>query len=165
MDSERPAFANNEMTRIFIACFARAGGGEIHLPGDLAGGIRVILFNCGSWCLYCNAQLAAFRERRINSSRRASKSSQYRWTIGKRRRRSLKSTSSASRSPAAPMRERFPQSPAPSSMTIPSTSRQPASSSIPKAGAFLSSSCAMYELLSGLTARTLRHQLCKPRRQ
>jgi peroxiredoxin len=35
----------------------------------------------------------------------------------------------------------------------------------PEGRRFLSSSCAMYELLSGLTARTLRHQLCKPRRQ
>jgi len=40
--------------------FARAGGGEIHLPVDLAGGFGVILFHRGSWCPYCNAQLAAF---------------------------------------------------------------------------------------------------------
>jgi peroxiredoxin len=40
--------------------FARAGGGGIHLPGDLAGGFGVILFHRGSWCPYCNAQLAAF---------------------------------------------------------------------------------------------------------
>jgi peroxiredoxin len=40
--------------------FARAGGGAIHLPGDLAGGFGVILFHRGSWCPYCNAQLAAF---------------------------------------------------------------------------------------------------------
>ena len=40
--------------------FARAGGGEIHLPGDLAGGFGVVLFHRGSWCPYCNAQLAAF---------------------------------------------------------------------------------------------------------
>jgi peroxiredoxin len=40
--------------------FARAGGGEIHLPGDLAGEFGVILFHRGSWCPYCNAQLAAF---------------------------------------------------------------------------------------------------------
>ena len=40
--------------------FARVGGGEIHLPGDLAGGFAVILFHRGSWCPYCNAQLAAF---------------------------------------------------------------------------------------------------------
>jgi peroxiredoxin len=40
--------------------FARAGGGEIDLPGDLAGGFGVILFHRGSWCPYCNAQLAAF---------------------------------------------------------------------------------------------------------
>jgi peroxiredoxin len=40
--------------------FVRTGGGEIHLPGDLAGGFGVILFHRGSWCPYCNAQLAAF---------------------------------------------------------------------------------------------------------
>jgi len=40
--------------------FGRAGGGEIHLPGDLTGGFGVILFHRGSWCPYCNAQLAAF---------------------------------------------------------------------------------------------------------
>jgi peroxiredoxin len=40
--------------------FARAGGGEIQLPGDLAGGFGVILFHRGFWCPYCNAQLAAF---------------------------------------------------------------------------------------------------------
>jgi len=40
--------------------FARAGGGEIHLPEDLAGLFSVVLFHRGSWCPYCNAQLAAF---------------------------------------------------------------------------------------------------------
>src|SRR3546814_14230956 len=40
--------------------FARPGGGKIHLPGDLAGGFGVILFHRGSWCPFCNAQLAAF---------------------------------------------------------------------------------------------------------
>jgi peroxiredoxin len=40
--------------------FARAGGGAIHLPRDLAGGFGVILFHRGSWCPYCNAQLAEF---------------------------------------------------------------------------------------------------------
>jgi peroxiredoxin len=49
---------NNE---VFPALtFARTGGGEIHLPGDLAGAFGVILFHRGSWCPYCNAQLAAF---------------------------------------------------------------------------------------------------------
>jgi peroxiredoxin len=38
----------------------RAGGGELRLPGDLAGGYGVILVYRGSWCPYCNAQLAAF---------------------------------------------------------------------------------------------------------
>jgi peroxiredoxin len=40
--------------------FAKVGGGEIHLPIDLAGGFGVVLFHRGSWCPYCNAQLAAF---------------------------------------------------------------------------------------------------------
>jgi peroxiredoxin len=40
--------------------FARAGGGEINLPGDLAGGFGVILFYRGSWSPTRNAQLAAF---------------------------------------------------------------------------------------------------------
>src|SRR3954471_20360545 len=30
------------------------------LPGDLASGFGVILFHRGSWCPFCNAQLAAF---------------------------------------------------------------------------------------------------------
>ncbi|HEY9234028.1 MULTISPECIES: peroxiredoxin family protein [Phenylobacterium] len=42
--------------------FARVGGGEIHLPIDLAGKFGVILFHRGSWCPYCNAQLAAFEK-------------------------------------------------------------------------------------------------------
>lgn len=42
--------------------FARSGGGELHLPADLAGGFGVILFHRGSWCPYCNAQLAAFAQ-------------------------------------------------------------------------------------------------------
>lgn len=36
------------------------GGGTICLPGDLAGSYGVILIYRGSWCPYCNAQLAAF---------------------------------------------------------------------------------------------------------
>ena len=36
------------------------GGGTISLPGDLAGHYGVILIYRGSWCPYCNAQLAAF---------------------------------------------------------------------------------------------------------
>src|SRR3546814_10023733 len=39
---------------------ARAGGGDIHLPGDLAGGFGVILFYRGSWSRACNDQLYAF---------------------------------------------------------------------------------------------------------
>ena len=36
------------------------GGGTISLPDDLAGSYGVILIYRGSWCPYCNAQLAAF---------------------------------------------------------------------------------------------------------
>ncbi|MGI8416467.1 MAG: peroxiredoxin family protein [Nakamurella sp.] len=36
------------------------GGGTISLPGDLAGSSGVVLIYRGSWCPYCNAQLAAF---------------------------------------------------------------------------------------------------------
>ena len=39
----------------------RARGGDIELPGELAGHFGVVLFNRGSWCPYCNAQLAAFQ--------------------------------------------------------------------------------------------------------
>jgi peroxiredoxin len=37
-----------------------AGGGTISLPRDLAGSYGVVLIYRGSWCPYCNAQLAAF---------------------------------------------------------------------------------------------------------
>jgi len=36
------------------------GGGTISLPDDLAGSFGVVLIYRGSWCPYCNAQLAAF---------------------------------------------------------------------------------------------------------
>ena len=36
------------------------GGGTISLPGDLADSYGVVLIYRGSWCPYCNAQLAAF---------------------------------------------------------------------------------------------------------
>jgi peroxiredoxin len=39
---------------------ARAGGGEVHLPGDLAGGFGVILFYRGAWSEVCVDQLEAF---------------------------------------------------------------------------------------------------------
>jgi peroxiredoxin len=37
------------------------GGETLPLPGALAGGFGVVLFNRGSWCPYCNAQLRAFQ--------------------------------------------------------------------------------------------------------
>ena len=36
------------------------GGGRLSLPDDLAGSYSVVLVNRGSWCPYCNAQLAGF---------------------------------------------------------------------------------------------------------
>jgi peroxiredoxin len=36
------------------------GGGTLVLPDDLAGSYGVVLIYRGSWCPYCNAQLAAF---------------------------------------------------------------------------------------------------------
>ena len=36
------------------------GGSALDLPGALAGHYGVVLFNRGSWCPYCNAQLRAF---------------------------------------------------------------------------------------------------------
>jgi peroxiredoxin len=36
------------------------GGGEISLPGDLAGTFGVVLIYRGAWCPFCNQQLADF---------------------------------------------------------------------------------------------------------
>lgn len=36
------------------------GGGMLSLPADLAGSYGIVLIYRGSWCPYCNAQLAAF---------------------------------------------------------------------------------------------------------
>lgn len=38
-----------------------AGGGTLSLPDDLAGHFGVVVIYRGSWCPYCNAQLAAFQ--------------------------------------------------------------------------------------------------------
>lgn len=38
----------------------KVGGGTISLPDDLAGSFGVVLFNRGSWCPFCTAQLAGF---------------------------------------------------------------------------------------------------------
>ncbi|MGH3857070.1 MAG: peroxiredoxin family protein [Pseudonocardiaceae bacterium] len=35
-------------------------GGTLSLPGDFAGSFGVVLIYRGSWCPYCNTQLAAF---------------------------------------------------------------------------------------------------------
>ena len=107
------------------------GAFDLETIADLAGWFGVVLFHRGSWCPPCNAQLAAFARAADKFAGEGIKvvsvSIDDREKIGK-------STSSISRSLTAPTRERLPQSPAPSSMTIPSVSRQPASSSIPKAG-------------------------------
>jgi peroxiredoxin len=44
----------------FPAITVSRPGGTLRLPDDLAGHFGVILFYRGSWCPYCNAQLAAF---------------------------------------------------------------------------------------------------------
>jgi peroxiredoxin len=36
------------------------GGGTVSLPDDLAGSYGIVLIYRGSWCPYCNAQLASF---------------------------------------------------------------------------------------------------------
>lgn len=38
----------------------KVGGGRISLPGDVTGSYAAILVYRGSWCPYCNAQLAGF---------------------------------------------------------------------------------------------------------
>lgn len=38
----------------------KVGGGTVSLPDDLAGDFGVVLVYRGSWCPYCNAQLASF---------------------------------------------------------------------------------------------------------
>jgi peroxiredoxin len=37
------------------------GAQAIQVPGSLAGGFGVVLFNRGAWCPYCTAQLRAFQ--------------------------------------------------------------------------------------------------------
>lgn len=39
---------------------AKVGGGTLNLPEDLKGSFGVVLIYRGSWCPFCNAQLAAF---------------------------------------------------------------------------------------------------------
>jgi peroxiredoxin len=37
------------------------GGQSLTLPDAFAGSLGVLLFYCGAWCPYCNAQLRAFQ--------------------------------------------------------------------------------------------------------
>lgn len=37
------------------------GGDSLTLPQVMGGGFGVVLFNRGSWCPYCNAQLRGFQ--------------------------------------------------------------------------------------------------------
>jgi peroxiredoxin len=46
---------------IFPAIDVNLPGRTLRVPADLAGGYAVVLFYRGSWCPYCNAQLAAFQ--------------------------------------------------------------------------------------------------------
>jgi peroxiredoxin len=114
--------------------FARAGGGEIHLPDDLAGGFSLILFHRGSWCPYCNAQLAAFARAADEFAGEGIKVVSVSVDDREKSEALVEKHKLVSRSPTAPMHERFPQPLAPSSMPIPSVSGQPASSLTPKAG-------------------------------
>ncbi len=45
----------------FPAIEVATADGPLHLPGDLSGSHAVVLLFRGSWCPYCNAQLAAFQ--------------------------------------------------------------------------------------------------------
>src|SRR5882724_1154836 len=53
-----PALRNGDSFPILT--MDAVGGGSISLPGDLSGSFGVVLIYRGSWCPYCNAQLAAF---------------------------------------------------------------------------------------------------------
>src|SRR5436309_9121014 len=58
---DRPAAALLRNGQVFPRLEIPAvGGGTISLPGDLAGSYGVVLIYRGSWCPYCNAQLASF---------------------------------------------------------------------------------------------------------
>lgn len=37
------------------------GGGSMSIPESLSGGVGVVLFNRGSWCPFCTAQLRGFQ--------------------------------------------------------------------------------------------------------
>lgn len=53
-----PMLHNGE--RFPALTIATVGGGRLSLPDDLAGSYSVVLVYRGSWCPYCNAQLAGF---------------------------------------------------------------------------------------------------------
>lgn len=113
--------------------FARAGGGEIRVPDDVAGGFGVILFNRGSWCRFCNTQLAAFARAADRFAAEGIKVVSISVDGQEKAEALVAEYKLASLSAMAPMDRRFPRPPAPSSMTSPLTFRQPASSSIPTA--------------------------------
>ena len=53
-----PMLHNGE--RFPALTISTVGGGRLSLPDDLAGSYGVVLVYRGSWCPYCNAQLAGF---------------------------------------------------------------------------------------------------------
>lgn len=53
-----PRLENN--ARFPALSVPRVGGGTLTLPDELAGSFGVVLVYRGSWCPYCNAQLASF---------------------------------------------------------------------------------------------------------
>jgi peroxiredoxin len=58
LESQLPILQNGALFPHLV--FESVGGGTISLPGDLTGAFAVVLLYRGSWCPYCNAQLAAF---------------------------------------------------------------------------------------------------------
>jgi peroxiredoxin len=51
----------NNGDRFPVLSLPLVGGGTISLPDDLAGHVGVVLTYRGSWCPFCNAQLAAYQ--------------------------------------------------------------------------------------------------------
>jgi peroxiredoxin len=99
---------------------------------DLAGRFGVILFHRGSWCPFCNAQLAAFSRAADKFAGEDIKVISVSADDREKTEALVEKYKLAFPVVMAPMHGRFRQSPAPSSTTIPSIFRRPGSSSIPK---------------------------------
>jgi peroxiredoxin len=66
----------------------KVGGGTVALPDDLAGDFGVVLVYRGSWCPYCNAQLASFSRAQEALEQAGAVSWPCPWTTRRRPRRS-----------------------------------------------------------------------------